>query len=116
MSALPEFGGTIRRLVPDRRRPLSVTLTDIVDQRATGWPDWHPEDYCHRCGHENVSWWTARETWDPVMRDGDPAGWGPWEEIVCIPCFIELAELTGPRSWRIVRDQHGTEELREVAS
>lgn len=35
----------------------------IRAQRDSGWPDMHPEDYCHRCGAPNMSWFTDRETW-----------------------------------------------------
>lgn len=112
---LPEFTGRIRHLDHDNpaHGPLRVTLDDIDAQHALGWPDFHPEAYCHRCGNHNVSWWTEPETWNPVMR---PAGvdqrW-KWNEIICIPCFTELADLSAGRelTWRIVSDEYGTVEL-----
>lgn len=92
-----------------------VDLAEIDAQRVAGWPNFHPEDYCHRCGHRNVSWYTNNSTWDPVMRGGDPNGWGEWQEIVCVPCFTELAErLHGPSTWRVTRDPHGTEVLERL--
>ena len=93
-------------------RYLSVSAEDITTQRAAGWPDFHPEDFCHRCGHKNVSWYIDGSTWADVMRSGDPLSWGRWQEIICIPCFIELAEeRAGGCAWRITRDEHGSESL-----
>ncbi len=107
---LPEYAGRIRRLQGDPEYlPLSVTLEDIDAERASGWHNYHPEFYCHRCGCRNLTWWTDPETWNPVMR---PAGvdtrWH-WNEIICMPCFTELADLRAGRSlsWRIVRDGRG---------
>lgn len=58
----------------------------------------HPEDYCHRCDGPNISWFTPGAVWDPVMRpDGD--GTWKWEEIICPPCFVELA---GGGTWHLI--------------
>jgi len=93
-------------------RYLSVDTADIAAQRSSGWPDFHPEDFCHRCGHQNTSWRIDSDAWNPVMRGGDADGWGRWQEIICIPCFIELAEEHhGARVWRVARDEFGTEVL-----
>jgi len=110
---LIEYQGRIRHLDHDRTEhaALQVTLAELDDQAATGWPGFHPETYCNRCGNPNTCWATANEVWNPVMRpDGN---FGPWHEIICIPCFTELAErLWGPRNWRHTRDPHtGTESL-----
>jgi hypothetical protein len=88
---------------PGRYR--SVDAADIAAQRDSGWPDFHPEDFCHRCGNPNVSWFVDNTAWNHVMREGNPVGWGQWQEIICIPCFMELAE-THYRActWRIVRE------------
>jgi len=92
-------------------RYLSVDGADIAAQRNSGWPDFHPEDFCHRCGCQNVSWYIDSDVWNPVMRGGTVDGW-EWQEIVCIPCFIELAEAHfGARVWRVTRDEFGTEVL-----
>ena len=89
----------------------SVDATDIAAQRAAGWPDFHPEDFCHRCGCQNVSWYIDSDAWNPVMRGGTVDGW-EWQEIICIPCFIELAEdHHGACAWRVARDECGTEVL-----
>lgn len=36
---------------------------EIERQRAVGWPEIHPEDFCHRCGMENMLWAAEREEW-----------------------------------------------------
>lgn len=81
----------------------SVLVTDINEQRERGWPDFHPEDFCHRCGQRNVhAWHIESEVWNAVMR-------GPvdseWQGIVCPQCFTELhAATTGATSiWRLER-------------
>lgn len=107
-----EFAGRLRHVQVDQYPPLQVTPDELAGQHAAGWPDFHPETYCHRCGNQNVSWFTAPETWNPVMRPyGDGTRWR-WSEIICIPCFIEMAErLHGPRAWRLSRDEYGSETL-----
>lgn len=64
---------------------------DFDHQRANGWPDFHPEDYCHRCGRPNISWHIDGDVWSTVMRpEGHEAAYR-WNEIICPVCFIELA-------------------------
>jgi len=83
----------------------SVDAADIAAQRDSGWPDFHPEDFCHRCGCPNVSWHIESRVWNVVMRGGTSDGWGNWQEIICIPCFSELAEAHfGACTWRVVRE------------
>jgi hypothetical protein len=66
------------------------TRADFDRQRASGWPDFHPEDYCHRCGNPNPSWWVAGPVWNLVIRtDREPGD--RWNEIICPSCFAELA-------------------------
>lgn len=81
-----------------------VTLDEINEQRKRGWPDFHPEDYCHRCGGRNRSWF--------VDSDRFNAAYGPPDEhphngIVCPGCFIEAHEAaTGlTTTWRLVPAQ-----------
>lgn len=62
------------RLAKDRVNP-----ADIPAQRAAGWPDFHPEDYCHRCGRRNPCWFSPE--W--VELTGGNGG------ILCPPCFTE---------------------------
>ncbi|HZL80408.1 MAG TPA: hypothetical protein VFC06_00455 [Demequina sp.] len=89
------------------RRWLSVDLLDIARQRAAGWPDFHPEDFCHRCGAANVCWFTDSTTWNDVMEDETR-----WNGILCVPCFIALTEdRVGGCAWRLTRDEYGSEVL-----
>ena len=69
-------------------RVTRVTMQEIVEQRALGWPDFHPEDYCHRCGIGNISWWIDSDRFNTAMG-GLPDGHA-WNGIVCIQCFVEL--------------------------
>lgn len=66
----------------------------ILAQRAAGWPDFHPEDYCHRCGVRNPRWFTDRETWlDATSAWAAQTG----REGICCPlCLAEMhAEANG---------------------
>lgn len=38
---------------------VSVSPEAIEEQRAKGWPDFHPETFCHRCGGKNVRSWSV---------------------------------------------------------
>lgn len=83
--------------------PLSVTLQEIKEQRAKGWIDFHPEDYCHRCGGKNVeSWWVDSDRWQAAFPNGD----AEYNGIVCPGCFVDLhKEHTGLKcSWKLVSD------------
>lgn len=72
---------------------LVVSLAEIYRQRSLGWPDFHPEDYCHRCGARNLkSWAVDSACWNAAGIDGR------WNEIICPQCFAELwQEATGIR-------------------
>lgn len=86
---------------------MSVTLAEIDEQRSLGWPDFHPEDYCHRCGGRNVaSWFTDSDRFNMAM--GQPAE-HQWQGIVCPGCFVELHEAaTGLRcTWKLEPDPNG---------
>ncbi len=79
----------------------SVTLAEIDAQRAEGWPDFHPEDYCHRCGGRNVgSWFVDSDRFDAAF--GSPSE-HPYQGIVCPGCFVEAHEqATGLRcTWKL---------------
>lgn len=79
-----------------------VDLVEIDKQRVKGWPDFHPEDYCHRCGGRNVySWHAPDEVWNRISE----AGLLPTSEIVCPQCFTDLARQVGvePPVWHLVR-------------
>lgn len=79
-----------------------VDLDEIDAQRALGWPDFHPEDFCHRCGNRNVgSWFVASDRFNAAMgRHVEHQ----WNGIVCPACFVELHEAaTGLRTtWELV--------------
>ena len=66
---------------------------DAASRTAT-----HPEEYCHRCGGPNISWFTPGAVWDPVMRPVPGAPW-KWHEIICPLCFVELA---GGGTWTLL--------------
>lgn len=43
---------------------MSVVSPEYIKaQREAGWPDMHPEDYCHRCGNRNPLWYADRDDW-----------------------------------------------------
>lgn len=84
-------------------RPQRVDLAEIDVQRGKGWPDFHPEDYCHRCGGRNVySWHAPNEVWNRLAE----TGLLPSSEIVCPQCFTDLARQIGvePSVWHLVAD------------
>jgi hypothetical protein len=66
-----------------------ITQAELDSQRRKGWPDFHPEDFCHRCGGPNISWSVDSEAWNSVMRPVCETG--RWSEIICPICFVELA-------------------------
>jgi hypothetical protein len=83
----------------------SVTLDEIDDQRGRGWPDFHPEDYCHRCGGRNIpSWFVDSDRFNAAFGSSSEH---PYQGIVCPGCFVEAHEqATGLRTtWRLVIDQ-----------
>lgn len=77
-----------------------VDLDVIWDQEAKGWPDFHPETFCHRCGHRNVaSWFVGNRDWN-LLRVARVL---PASEIICPSCFTDLYEkLTSPCTWELV--------------
>lgn len=77
--------------------PASVGLNYIEAQRASGWPDIHPEDYCHRCGNRNPLWCADAEDWATATAEwaATEPNWG----ICCPTCFADMhAAATGKRS------------------
>ncbi len=62
----------------------SVTIEEIAKQRLLGWPDFHPEDFCHLCGNKNPVWFASNELWNSVISS--PTG------ILCPLCFTKLYE------------------------
>lgn len=86
---------------PDKYR---VDIKEIDYQRALGWPDFDPEDYCHRCGCRNCVWWTDSDRFNLALgaHGVDP----DWAGIICIACFVELhKEKTNLKTvWKLVPD------------
>ncbi len=93
---------TIDRLTTERPK----AERDFEDQRAQGWPDFHPEDFCHRCGRPNISWWTDSDLFNEAI--GQPDGIDPeWRGIICPPCFVELSPLD--TSWQLLPRERAAE-------
>jgi hypothetical protein len=89
----------IRRAASEVRH---VDPAEIARQRRLGWPEIHPEDFCHRCGNRNLSWYVDSDLWNRVMRgpDGDDR-----HNVVCPPCFARLAaEIGVDCTWELVPD------------
>lgn len=61
------------------RRTEVIDPEEIVRQRRLGWPDFHPEDYCHRCGRRNMTW--SSPEWPELV--GGHGG------ILCPVCFAD---------------------------
>lgn len=61
---------------------------EIKRQRSLGWPDIHPEDYCHRCGVAFDPWFVDRETW--LTATATWARETGREGICCVTCFAEM--------------------------
>lgn len=88
----------------------SVTVEFIDTQRRTGWPDIHPESFCHRCGQRNPVWHAAPALWNEGTASR-PRGRG---DILCPTCFATEYERAYPdafASWElriaILGDDHG---------
>jgi len=84
-------------------RPLSVNPESIKEQRAKGWPDWHPEDYCHHCGQRNIKpWYADSALWNQAAEV---------HEILCPQCFVEAYEAATGESpiWRLAPTEKSDE-------
>jgi hypothetical protein len=85
---------------------LPIDPVEIAEQREKGWPDFHPETYCHRCGQRNLhSWATAHDLWSQACE----TGLMPGSHIVCPQCFTEMWETATGRavSWTLSIDDPG---------
>lgn len=78
-----------------------MTPLQIAEQRALGWPDIHPEDFCHRCGARNIDWFTDRESW--IAATSAWAAETGREGICCVTCFADMyREATGRNpTWKV---------------
>jgi hypothetical protein len=81
--------------------PLRVSIAEIDRQRSKGWTDFHPEDYCHRCGNHNPSWWIDSDRFNIAMGSHTHH---QWNGIVCPSCFVSLhEEATGLQTtWQLI--------------
>ena len=77
-------------------RPV-IDVAEIDAQRAAGWPDFHPEDYCHECGRRNPVWST--DLWNATRGDD-------YVTIRCPSCFVFAWErIAGVRiCWELRAD------------
>lgn len=78
---------------------MRVDLAEIVRQRESGWPDFHPEDYCHWCGHRNAGSWSVDSAlWNKAIGDPTP--------ILCPSCFVAAAKAAGiDVHWCLIPEQ-----------
>lgn len=83
--------------------PLWVDPEAIKLQRERGWPDFHPETFCHRCGGKNVRSWSVES--DRFNAAVAALGLNS-VSIICPGCFVLGHEkATGMHcSWRLVPD------------
>lgn len=85
------------------RSVAAVLPEEVIRQRALGWPDFHPEEFCHRCGRRNVSsWYVDSDLWDAATEGRERGG----VDILCPPCFVELFERASQTScsWELRLD------------
>ena len=62
----------------------------IKEQRSLGWPHFHPETFCHRCGGMNVrSWWVDSDRFNAAVGALGLA----YTAILCPGCFVLGHEL-----------------------
>lgn len=73
-------------LVTTDRDAISPAL--IVEQREKGWPDLHPEDYCHQCGGPNVCWWVSGPEWERATASLERGVL----TVLCPQCFVAAWE------------------------
>ncbi len=66
---------------------------------------------CRRCNGPNVIWSAQSPLWNYVMRDNDINSDSKFDDLVCMPCFIQLAIEVGlpEHGWqlRLVPDPVG---------
>lgn len=78
----------------DRKTP-----EEIRRQRRKGWVDFHPEDYCHLCGHRFVPWH------GPEFHEMTRT---PNNGIICARCYmLAMPEPERGTVWIVTRRQNG---------
>src|SRR5690606_34436776 len=76
-----------------------IETGQLPTQKELGWPGFHPEDFCHRCGIRNVSWSVGSDLWSHIMGPEETI---KWDGIICVACFSELFEIQYPKiSWKL---------------
>lgn len=60
-------------------------------------------EHCNRCGKSNVIWCAPSPLWNLVMRGNRINGVPRFGDLVCISCFVALAEEMGVANgqWRL---------------
>jgi len=99
--------GPFRRVayVDEAAAPMTHDARWVAEQRSAGWPDMHPEDFCHKCGTRNMSWATAtRDDW--LTATSAWAAETGREGICCPQCFADMYDdQTGQKAcWILTRD------------
>lgn len=68
----------------------------------------HPEDFCHKCGQPNISWFAPNQLWNQAVRAVNQP------EMLCPVCFVKLTEIAGigeqtwevaPKNWHANKTQ-----------
>lgn len=70
--------------------PARIDPASVPAQRAAGWPNFHPEAFCHRCGDRNINWFADTEAWAAITTAY--LGASSHAGIVCPACASELHE------------------------
>lgn len=74
----------------EQRVKLTVDPDWIKAQRELGWPDMHPEDYCHQCGAANPLWFAGGSQW---IRATETWAENTGRDLICCPkCFLDMYE------------------------
>jgi hypothetical protein len=100
-------------------KTLHVSNEVIEAQREAGWPDFHPEDFCHKCGGRNIPWSVNSQLWNVVVRDvdGNVRDGFPESEIICPQCFVEgYNAVAGGASWTVFLDTPLTEKMSRLVT
>ncbi len=87
----------------------SVSRQQIEEERRLGWVNFHPEDYCHRCGRPNISWYVSNDEWSLAVDVIIPL-------ILCPQCFVAAWEaVTGfTGTWELHLDPATDQRLRQT--
>lgn len=105
----------IVEILTPKPRQLAIPLTEIDSQRKKNWVDFHPEEFCHRCGGVNIpSWYVASDRFNIAMGMSTKHR---WNGIICPGCFVVLhEEATGlTTTWTVVpTEMHPFRHLEDI--